>query len=107
MSAFANCRNCQKAMGSPFFARALFDQRSLIIEGDTARYPSSEAFDRVFRLRDAPVFPTDQRYRDRRRARRLRRPQRLRADRTIWVSEKMAWVRLDDGLPQYQETVPQ
>jgi hypothetical protein len=25
----------------------------------------------------------------------------------IWVSEKMAWVRLDDGLPQYQETVPQ
>jgi len=44
-----HCRNCQKAMGSPFFARALFDQRSLIIEGDTARYPSSEAFDRVFR----------------------------------------------------------
>jgi len=25
----------------------------------------------------------------------------------IWVSAKMAWVRLDDGLPQYQETVPQ
>jgi hypothetical protein len=24
----------------------------------------------------------------------------------IWVSEKMAWLRLDDDLPQYQETVP-
>ena len=24
----------------------------------------------------------------------------------IWVSEKMAWVRLDDGLPQYQERFP-
>jgi len=43
-----HCRNCQKAMGSPFFARALFDQRALSIEGDTASYPSSEALDRVF-----------------------------------------------------------
>ena len=36
-----HCRNCQKAMGSPFFARALFDQRALSVEGDTARFPSS------------------------------------------------------------------
>ena len=25
----------------------------------------------------------------------------------IWLSEKMDWVRVDDGLKQYQETVPQ
>jgi hypothetical protein len=24
----------------------------------------------------------------------------------MWVSEKMDWVRLDDGLPQYPETGP-
>jgi hypothetical protein len=24
-----HCRNCQKAMGSPFYARALFDQKAL------------------------------------------------------------------------------
>jgi hypothetical protein len=24
----------------------------------------------------------------------------------IWVSEKMAWVKLDDGLPQYPQSVP-
>src|SRR5258708_13165191 len=43
-----HCRNCQKAMGSPFFARALFHQRALTVQGDTARYASSEALDRVF-----------------------------------------------------------
>jgi hypothetical protein len=24
----------------------------------------------------------------------------------IWVSGKMTWLRFDDGLPQYPETVP-
>src|SRR5258708_24012706 len=43
-----HCRNCQKAMGSPFFARALFDQKALTVEGETARYASSEVLDRVF-----------------------------------------------------------
>ena len=79
-----HCRNCQKAMGSPFFARALFDQRALTVEGETARYPSSEALDRVFckkcgtrlfsRRTNGTVVG--------RGARRVRRPQRLCADRT-------------------------
>ena len=41
-------RLCQKAMGSPFFSRAQFDQRALSVEGETERYASSEAIDRVF-----------------------------------------------------------
>ena len=24
----------------------------------------------------------------------------------IWVSEKIGWLRLDDGLPQYSTTIP-
>jgi hypothetical protein len=103
-----HCRNCQKAMGSPFFARALFDQSALTVEGETARYASSKALDRVFcktcgtRLfawrtdgvragvalavfddRNAFV-PTDH----------------------MWVTEKMDWVKLDDGLPQYPQMAP-
>ena len=103
-----HCRNCQKAMGSPFFARALFDQKALMVEGETARYASSEVLDRVFcktcgtRLfawRKQPAVagvalaafddrnafaPTDH----------------------MWVTEKMDWVRLEDGLPQYPGTAP-
>jgi hypothetical protein len=103
-----HCRNCQKAMGSPFFARALFDQSALTVEGETGRYPSSEALDRVFckvcgtrlfawrkigtmagvalaAFDDRNAFtPTDH----------------------MWVSEKMAWVKLEDGLPQHAKTAP-
>ena len=104
-----HCRNCQKAMGSPFFARALFDQRALSVEGDTARYPSSEALDRVFckvcgtrlfsRRTNGTVVGVALAAFDDRNA--------FAPTEHIWVSEKIAWVRLDDGLPQYQETVPQ
>ena len=43
-----HCRNCQKAMGSPFYARALFDQKALTVEGETVSYPSSARLGRVF-----------------------------------------------------------
>ena len=95
-------------MGSPFFARALFDQRALVIEGDTARYPSSQALDREFcrvcgtrlfsRRTDGSVVGVALAAFDDRNA--------FAPTEHIWVSEKMAWVRLDDGLPQYQGTVP-
>ena len=98
-----HCRNCQKAMGSPFYARALFRQEALAVEGETASYPSSATLGRVFckacgtrlfswrtngtaagvalaTFDDHNAFaPTEH----------------------IWVTEKMDWVKLDDGLPQY------
>ena len=43
-----HCRNCQKAMGAPYYARALFPQDALTVEGETARYPTSDRVDRVF-----------------------------------------------------------
>jgi hypothetical protein len=95
-------------MGSPFFARALFNQSALTVQGDTARYASSETLDRVFCTRcgtrlfawrtngtaagvalavfdDRNAFaPTEH----------------------IWVAEKMDWLKLEDGLPQYAEKPP-
>ncbi|WP_291853983.1 GFA family protein [Bradyrhizobium sp.] len=103
-----HCRICQKAMGSPFFARALFDQRALAVEGETARYPSSPALDREFckncgtrlfsRRTNGTMVGVALAVFDDRNA--------FAPTEHIWVSEKMAWVRLDDGLPQYRESIP-
>jgi hypothetical protein len=103
-----HCRLCQKAMGSPFFAPALFDQRALTVQGDTARYGSSEALDRVFcktcgtRLfswrKNGTVAGVALAAFDDRNA--------FAPTGHTWVSEKMDWVKLDDGLRQYPEKAP-
>jgi hypothetical protein len=95
-------------MGSPFFARALFAQSAITVAGDTARYPSSSRLDRVFCKKcGTRLFA-------------WRKVGGMAAialtafdDRNaftptahIWVSEKMDWVRLDDGLPQYPQGAP-
>ena len=100
-----HCRKCQKAMASPFFARALFPQSALTIEGETARYPSSDALDRVFckrcgtrlfawrgtgKMAGIALAAFDDR-------------NAFSPAEHIWVSEKVAWLKLDDGLPQYAE----
>jgi hypothetical protein len=103
-----HCRNCQKAMGSPFYARALFEQSALTVEGDTSRYASSAVMDRVFcktcgtRLfswrKDGSVAGVALAAFDDRNA--------FAPTEYIWVAEKMAWVKLDDDLPQYPGSVP-
>lgn len=103
-----HCRNCQKAMGSPFNARALFAQSALTVTGETARYPSSEALDRVFckacgtrlfawRKNPAVAGVALATFDDR---------NAFPPTEHIWVSEKIRWVNIDDGLPQYPEAVP-
>jgi hypothetical protein len=104
-----HCRSCQKAMGSPYFARALFEQGAITIDGETARYPSSEQLDRVFCPRcGTRLFSW-------RKVGNTRAGVALAAfdDRNaftptahMWITDKMDWVRLDDGLPCYPETAP-
>jgi hypothetical protein len=104
-----HCRTCQKAMGSPFYARALFDQKAVTVDGETAHYATSQALHREFctacgtrlftrRTNGTAVGVALACFDDR---------NAFVPTEHMWVSEKMNWVRLDDGLPQYQETVPQ
>jgi hypothetical protein len=103
-----HCRNCQKAMGSPFFARALFEQSALTVEGETGCYASSDLLDRVFcpkcgtrlfawrkvgTMAGVALATFDDR-------------NAFAPTAHIWVSEKMDWVKLDEGLPQYPEMAP-
>jgi hypothetical protein len=103
-----HCRNCQKAMGSPFYARALYPQTALTVEGETGRYASSAGLDRVFckacgtRLfswrKNGTAAGVALAVFDDRHA--------FAPTEHIWVSEKMNWVRIDDGLPQYPQSPP-
>lgn len=103
-----HCRNCQKAMGSPYYARALFPQTALTVEGETSGYLSSPRLERVFcrqcgtrlfsRRADGTVVGVALAVFDDRNA--------FAPTEHIWLSEKIVWVRVDDGLKQYQESVP-
>jgi hypothetical protein len=104
-----HCRNCQRAMGSPFFARALFEQSALTIEGETARYPSSDQLDRVFCPRCGTRLFSWRKVGNKRAGVALAALDDRNAfvpTAHMWVTEKMDWVRLDDGLPCYPETAP-
>lgn len=95
-------------MGSPFFARALFAQSVITVEGDTACFPSSDLLNRVFckncgthlfawrkvgRMPGIALAAFDDR-------------NALKPTAHIWVSKKIDWVWLDDDLSQYPEGAP-
>jgi hypothetical protein len=103
-----HCRMCQKAMGSPFYARAQFLPEALAVEGEIGRYQSSETIDRVFctrcgtrlfswRRNNTAIGVALSTFDDR---------NAFAPTEHIWVSEKPAWLKLDDGLPQYPGTIP-
>lgn len=100
-----HCRRCQKAMGAPFFARALFDPKAVAIRGKVASYSSSETLDRVFcpacgtrlfsrRTNGTAIGIALAAFDDR---------NAFTPTEHIWVSEKPAWVTVQDGLTQYPE----
>jgi hypothetical protein len=104
-----HCSRCQKATAAPFFARALFDKRALTIDGELASFPSSERIARVFcprcgtrlfawRRNGGTMAGVSLAAFDDRNA--------FKPTEHIWVSDKVDWVHLDDGLPQYPEAAP-
>jgi len=99
-----HCRNCQRAVGGPFFARAVFLADAIVRTGETTRWPTSPRIDRLSCARcGTPVFaqPKDPPARLSVALSTLDEPDRLRPDMHIWVSEKRGWISIDDGLPRF------
>ncbi|ETR75225.1 aldehyde-activating protein [Afipia sp. P52-10] len=104
-----HCRFCQKAHGAPFLARAVFDQRVVRLQGPIGRYPSSPALDRLFcqqcgtrigawRVNGSVIGLALALFDDR---------DTFTPTEHVWISSKLPWLAIDDGLPQYREGVPQ
>jgi hypothetical protein len=101
-----HCRLCQRWTGAPFFARAIFLAGDIERTGETTRWPTSPRIDRLSCTRcGTPMFaePKDAPARlavsvatcDDRHA--------LKPDVHIWVSEKLIWLNVEDGLRQCAE----
>ena len=100
-----HCRNCQRATGGPYFARALFHAADVERSGETTRWASSARLHRLSCARcgtpvfaepqDAPMIAVS--------LTTLDDPTALAPGSHIWTSRKRPWVSLDDGLPQFPE----
>lgn len=103
-----HCRLCQLTMGAPFFARALFSQADVEVSGPTSEHNSSNALSRVFCSKCGSTLFA-------RRANGTFMGIALTAfdernifepTEHIWITEKVTWLKLDDGLPQHPEKAP-
>lgn len=100
-----HCRNCQRATGGAYFARALFNDGDVERSGETTRWASSGRLHRLSCARcGTPVFaePQDGPW-IAVSLTTLDDPSALSPGSHIWVSAKLPWTAIDDGLPQYPE----
>jgi hypothetical protein len=102
---FCHCVSCRRACGAPFVAWATFDAAAFVVEqGELAQYRSSQLVVRGF----CPRCGTALTYSHQGRAFEiditlvsLDVAGALAPQDHIWVRDKLAWIALNDGLPQY------
>ena len=102
-----HCRLCQKAMASPFFARALYNGGQVTLRGETASYPSSSELERIFCPRCGTRIGAYRALSDNM-ALALALfddPQALTPDAHFFTEFKLGWVETG-GLPAYPEWAP-
>jgi hypothetical protein len=107
---YCHCRSCRRASGAPFVAWASFSKKSLEFTGTAlAYYRSSSRVVRGFCLRcggtityQSEAAPDNVDIT----AATLDSPESVQPGFHIWVSHKLPWVELADGLPQYREWRP-
>ena len=100
-----HCRNCQRATGGPYFARALFNDADVERSGETTRWASSQRLHRLSCTRcGTPVFaePQDGPW-IAVSLTTLDNAAALAPGSHIWVSSKLPWTLIDDGLPQFPQ----
>ncbi len=105
---YCHCRSCRRSSGAPFVAWATFPRSSFVFSaGSVGRHRSSARVERCF----CPDCGTSLTYEHAATPAEidvtlasLDDPAPLAPDCHIWVSQKLSWVELADGLPQYRET---
>lgn len=104
---FCHCRSCRLASGAPFVAWATFPSDGFrLLEGELTRYRSSEKVLRGFcpRCGSGLTYAHDGRPEEVDVAlASLDDPAPIEPEYHIWVSHKLLWVEIRDGLPQYAE----
>jgi hypothetical protein len=104
-----HCRNCQKITGSAFFARAMFPAGAVSVTGPVTSFLSSGDLHRLFCPDCGSTLGAR---RDSRGVMSvtlgtLDDPDALSPTAHIFITRKVDWLKLDDGLPQYPEWAPQ
>ena len=102
---FCHCETCRRAAGAPVVPWATFARGELnIVRGTLAQFRSSPEVLRGF----CAACGTSLTYLNEARAEdfdltlaSLDEPQRLAPTMHVWVQDKLPWVSIDDGLPQY------
>ena len=100
-----HCAKCQKAMGGPFFARALFGRDQVTMTGDVGRYATSPLLDRLFCVVCGTRVGAE-RSEPRRIALSLAAfddPAAFAPGSHMFTAFMAPWLKLDDGLPQWPE----
>jgi hypothetical protein len=102
---FCHCHSCRRAAGAPVVAWATFARHELnITHGSISQYRSSAAAVRGF----CPACGTSLTFLNEARPQdidltlaSLDEPQRFAPAMHMWVQEKLPWLSIDDGLPQF------
>lgn len=103
-----HCRLCQKATGAPLYARIMVPLDGLRMIGPIGWFSSSPEVRRGFCTRCGTTL-----FSERASANAigltmgsLDEPNAFAPTEHIWTSNRQAWIKLDDSLPQYPEAPP-
>jgi hypothetical protein len=100
-----HCSLCRRATGAPFYARAMFPLDAFRRQGATTSWPTSSRIDRLSCARcGTPVFavPKDPPARIAVGLATFDHPDAVAPECHIWVEDKVAWLAIADGLPQFE-----